>query len=131
MKAEMLITELSKYVDESKFEKIVMSSKMVSEKPMSDDDLERFAYFSLTEQVNYFIENYCTEDELLELFSVEKAIHEEPNLLKKELIYLESQVKRVKMQMEEENQNGLELQPLLDIYEDAVKDLKEKIPEKA
>lgn len=131
MKAEMLIAELSKYVNEGKFEKIVMSSKMVSEKPMSDDDLEKFTYFSLTEQVNYFLENYCTEDELLELFSVEKAIHEEPNLLKKELIYLESQVKRVKMQMEEENQNRLGLQPLLDIYEEEVKHLKNRIEENA
>jgi hypothetical protein len=131
MKAEMLISELSKYMNEDKFEKIVMSSKIVSEKPMSDKDLEKFAYFSLEEQINYFLENYCTEDELLELFSVEKAIDEEPNLLKKELIYLESQVKRVKMQMEEENKNRLGLQPLLDIYEDTVKELKNRILEKA
>lgn len=108
-----------------------MSSKMVSEKQMSDEDLEKFAYFSLAKQVNYFLENYCDEEELLELFSVEKAIHEEPNLLKKELIYLESQVKRVKMQMEEENQNRLGLQPLLDIYKEAIKDLKKRVPEKA
>ncbi|MBM25326.1 MAG: hypothetical protein CL760_06485 [Chloroflexi bacterium] len=53
-----------------------------------------------------------------------KAANEKSSPLKKELVYLESQVKRVKKKMEESNKNKLELQPLLEVYEAAVEELK-------